>query len=196
MTWELQRPFLPFAPQCIAKRGFGPAHIGQMSSPSGPFAIYGSRPPGATLVLPELAFRGSGDPKSPPWFAKTAHRGRFERLSVASSVGHIPRDYGRPVAAHRMQWPRRRFERYRQCRARERQPELRIGGDRQQQDAVGHDFQQHLLFRYHQLDSRIGLRLPGHWHHSTNDVGRGTNRFLHRPVPTYSSRRSDRNDFL
>ena len=166
-----------------------------MSRPSGPFAIYGSRAAGATLILPELAFRGSGDHKSPPWFLKTAHRGRFERLSVGSSVGHIPRDYGRPMAAHRMQWPRR-FERYRHCRARERQPELRIGGDRQQQDAVGHDFQQHLLFRYHQLDSRIGLRLPGHWLHSTSDVGRRTNRFLHRPVPTYSSRRPDRNDFL
>jgi hypothetical protein len=47
----------------------------------------------------------------PPWFAKTAHRGRFERLSVASSVGHIPRNYGGPMAAHRMQWPCRRFER-------------------------------------------------------------------------------------
>ena len=134
--------------------------------------------------------------KSPPWFAKTARGGRFERLSVASSVGHIPRNYGWPMAAHRMQWPRRRFERYRQCRARERQPELRIGGDRQQQDAVGHDFQQHLLFRYHQLDSRIGLRLPGHWLHSASDVSRGTNRLLHRPVPTFSSRRSDHNDFL
>ena len=36
-----------------------------MSRPSGPFAIYGSRPPGATLILPEMAFRGSGGPKSP-----------------------------------------------------------------------------------------------------------------------------------
>jgi hypothetical protein len=132
----------------------------------------------------------------PPWFAKTAHRGRFERLSVGSSVGHISRDYGRPVAAHRMQRPRRRFERYRHCRARERRPELRIGADRQQQDAVGHDFQQHLRSRYDQLDSRIGLRLPGHRFHSANDVGRGTNRFLQRPVPTYSYRRSDRNNFL
>jgi hypothetical protein len=50
--------FFPVARQCIAEKAFGPAHTGQMSSPSGPFAIYGSQPPGATLVLPELAFFG------------------------------------------------------------------------------------------------------------------------------------------
>ena len=55
----------------------------------------------------------------PPWYADTASRGRFERLSAASSLGHFPGDCWRPVAAHRMPGLGRRFDRHRRYRARE-----------------------------------------------------------------------------
>ena len=74
IAYRLSRITLPFARQFIPKGGFGPAHLGQMARPAGPFAIYGSWQPGATLVLPELEFQGSADPKSPRGMRDGAQR--------------------------------------------------------------------------------------------------------------------------
>ena len=46
-------------------RDLAAVYLGQIPRPVGPFAIYDSRQPGATLVLPEPEFQGSGDPKFP-----------------------------------------------------------------------------------------------------------------------------------
>jgi len=77
-----------------------------------------------------VGFQGSGDRNPPPWNAETAHRGRIERLSVASSLGHFPRDHWRPVATHWVPGPNRRLEQRRHGRSGERQPKLRVGDGR------------------------------------------------------------------
>ncbi len=86
-----------------------------MPLPARPFAIYDLRQPGATLVLPGAKISGSGDPKSPAVARSDGKRGRFERSSVVSSLGHFPRYYWRPIAAHRVPEPSRRRGRKRKA---------------------------------------------------------------------------------
>jgi hypothetical protein len=132
-TLQAPKPHRRALQSSASARDLAVVYLGQMPRPAGPFAIYGSPPPGVTLGLPDTQISGAPVTRNPPpLVSETAYRGRGERLSVTSSHGHFPCDCWQPVAAHWMPRPSRSFEQRRHCRARERQPELRVGADRQQ----------------------------------------------------------------